>query len=343
MHYQNYSLEQLNSFALKANAKSVVIAESVDAVRQFSEQLPEQFYILGGGSNSLFIDNYQGTIFCPNIKGIEISETNEDYLLHVSSGEDWHDLVEYCLANNMPGLENLALIPGNCGAAPIQNIGAYGVELAHFCDYVQWFDFQTNKEVRLTAEQCQFGYRDSIFKGALKNKGVIIAIGLRLTKKWQPTLKYQGLNQLGETPTAKQVFDAVVNIRQSKLPDPEVLPNAGSFFKNPVVSHQVYAKIKAQYEQVPAYPANGCDMKLAAGWLIEQSGLKGVSIGGAAVHTLQALVLVNKNNATGQDVVALAQHVQRVVNEKFNVMLEPEVRVIGESGEQLIADIEVVK
>ncbi|WNC71899.1 UDP-N-acetylmuramate dehydrogenase [Thalassotalea psychrophila] len=339
MHHKNYPLKNLNSFALDVSAKDIVFAKTVEQVKEFAQNLPEQFYILGGGSNSLFVENYQGTIFCPDLRGINVNDEDNNFHIHVASGENWHELVQYCLSNNMAGLENLALIPGNCGAAPIQNIGAYGVEFANVCDYVDWFDFQSLKVVRLPAEHCQFSYRDSIFKNALKNKGVVIAIGLKLNKFWQPTLKYQGLNELGDTPSPQQVFDTVIAIRESKLPDPKVIPNAGSFFKNPIVDHQTFAAIKAQYPDFPAYPAKGSDMKLAAGWLIQESQLKGVSIGGAAVHKLQALVLINSNNATGKNVIELARHVQNTVKKIFNVALEPEVRLISAQGEQRIEDI----
>ncbi|WNC68990.1 UDP-N-acetylmuramate dehydrogenase [Thalassotalea nanhaiensis] len=339
MHHKNYPLKDLNSFALDVSAKELIFAETIEQVKIFAQNLPEQFYILGGGSNSLFIENYLGTIFCPDLRGIDVRDDENNFYLHVASGENWHELVKYCLTSNMPGLENLALIPGNCGAAPIQNIGAYGVEFANVCDYVDWFDFQSLKTIRMSAEHCQFSYRDSIFKGALKNKGVVVAVGIKLSKTWVPTLKYQGLNELGENPTPKQVFDTVIAIRESKLPDPKRIPNAGSFFKNPIVNHQTFAAIKAQYPNFPAYPANGTDMKLAAGWLIQESQLKGVAIGGAAVHTLQALVLINNNNATGKNVIELARHVQKTVKQIFNVDLEPEVRLISAQGEQLIEDI----
>ncbi|WOH36907.1 UDP-N-acetylmuramate dehydrogenase [Thalassotalea fonticola] len=339
MHHKNYPLKELNSFALNVTANDIIFAETIEQVKAFAQNLPEQFYILGGGSNSLFVENYQGTIFCPNLRGIDVADGENSFFLHVASGENWHELVQYCLTKQMPGLENLALIPGNCGAAPIQNIGAYGVEFASICEYVDWFDFQSLKVVRMQAQHCQFSYRDSIFKGALKNKGVVVAVGLKLAKSWSPTLKYQGLSELGDSPTPKQVFDSVIAIRESKLPDPKVIPNAGSFFKNPIVDHQLFAKIKAEFPELPAYPATGADMKLAAGWLIQESHLKGVCVGDAAVHKLQALVLINNNRATGKDVIALARHVQKVVKQKFNVCLEPEVRIISAQGEQLIEDI----
>lgn len=332
-------LKSLNSFALNANAQEIVTLSNLAQLELFAQQLPKQFYILGGGSNSLFINDYKGTVVCPDFKGIKVSSTETAYLLEVASGENWHDLVHYCLANNMPGLENLALIPGNCGAAPIQNIGAYGIEFANVCDYVKWFDFATGEVQTLSKGECDFDYRNSIFKGSLKNKGIVIAVGIKLSKQWQPLLNYAGLNELGSSPTPKQVFEQVVAIRQAKLPDPKHLPNAGSFFKNPVISQELFENIKIQYPKLISYPLTNGDVKLAAGWLIQECDLKGKTIGGAAVHKLQALVLVNIDNASGSDVVALAKFVQRTVFKKFGVNLEPEVRIIASSGEILLENI----
>ncbi|MEW6999769.1 UDP-N-acetylmuramate dehydrogenase [Colwelliaceae bacterium BS250] len=340
MQHHNYSLKSLNSFALAANAQNILFIDELAQLVELSNDLPEQFYILGGGSNSLFVDDYAGTVICPEFKGINVSSDADNYLLEVASSENWHELVAFCLKHKMPGLENLALIPGNCGAAPIQNIGAYGVEFADVCAYVKWFDFATQQVETLTAEQCQFSYRNSIFKGEHKNRGVVVAVGLCLSKNWQPVLKYAGLNELGDSPTPKQVFDTVIAIRQSKLPDPEVLPNAGSFFKNPVVSQQVFAAIAKNNPNMPAYHLPNGEVKLAAGWLIQECGLKGKQIGGAAVHKLQALVLVNIDNAEGRDVVQLAKYVQGQVLGKFNVMLEAEVRIIGKQGEIKLEDIQ---
>jgi len=339
MHHQNYPLDNRNSFALAAKAKDIYLLSSLAQLQQLATSLPDRFYILGGGSNTLFIEDYQGSVICPEFKGIEVTETDADFKLHIASGENWHELVQHCLANNMPGLENLALIPGNSGAAPIQNIGAYGVEFADVCEYVDWFEFATQQIRRLSKAECLFAYRDSIFKNALKNKGVICAVGICLKKQWLPVLKYQGLNTLGVKPTPKQVFDKVIAIRQSKLPDPEVLPNAGSFFKNPIVDNRVHQALIEQYPMMPAYSQDNGKMKLAAGWLIDQCQLKGTRVGGAAVHQLQALVLINENSATGKDIIALAKKVKQTVNKKFKVNLDPEVRFITQFGEQQIEDI----
>ncbi|TKB45490.1 UDP-N-acetylmuramate dehydrogenase [Thalassotalea mangrovi] len=328
----NNSLQSLSTFALPAMADTLIHLDQPEQLSTIDFQSLGAFYVLGGGSNSIFLKDYSGTIIQPDFKGIVVDELEHSWMLHVAAGENWHQLVCYCLERNMPGLENLALIPGNCGAAPIQNIGAYGVELAKFCQYVDWFEIATGNIRRLSLQECQFGYRDSVFKHALKNKGIIVAIGLELPKQWQPELSYPGLSELHQ-PTPKQVFDTVVAIRQSKLPNPDEIPNVGSFFKNPVVDKQRYQRMVTDYPGMPAFPQPDGLVKLAAGWLIDQCGLKGKKIGGAAVHHRQALVLTNVDNCNGQDLLDLANHVRSTVYETFAITLEPEVRLIGQTGE----------
>ncbi|WP_371374562.1 UDP-N-acetylmuramate dehydrogenase [Thalassotalea aquiviva] len=336
MLHNHFPLKQYNSFALEAYAKQALIIENHKQLTSFAENLPEHFYILGGGSNSLFTCDYEGMVVCPRFKGVNVKQDDDYFYIEAASGENWHNLVSYCVEQGMPGLENLALIPGNCGAAPIQNIGAYGIEFATVCDYVKWFDFASKRQRIMSAEQCQFGYRDSVFKHALKGQGIITAIGLKLAKTWQPCLNYQGLNELAEHCSAIDVMNKVIAIRQSKLPDPAVLPNAGSFFKNPVVDKHTYLTLKQNHPEMPAYPNGNDKYKLAAGWLIDQCGLKGKQIGGAAVHKKQALVLVNIDNAQGKDVTDLAKFVKSFVLNKFNINLEPEVRIIAELDEVLL-------
>ena len=234
----------------------------------------------------------------------------------------------------MPGLENLALIPGCVGSSPIQNIGAYGVELQRVCEYVDCIELATGKHLRVSATECRFGYRDSIFKHEYQDRFAIVAVGLRLPKQWQPVLTYGDLTRLDPTTvTPQQVFDSVCHMRTTKLPDPKVNGNAGSFFKNPVVTGNIAQELLAKFPTAPHYPQADGSVKLAAGWLIDQCQLKGMRIGGAAVHQQQALVLINAGHATSQDVVQLAHHVRQKVGEKFNVWLEPEVRFIGPLGE----------
>lgn len=240
----------------------------------------------------------------------------------------------------MPGLENLALIPGCVGSSPIQNIGAYGVELQRVCEYVDCVELSTGKHLRVNAAECRFGYRDSIFKHEYQDRFAIVAVGLRLPKQWQPVLTYGDLTRLDPTTvTPQQVFDSVCHMRTTKLPDPKVNGNAGSFFKNPVVTGNIAQELLAKFPTAPHYPQADGSVKLAAGWLIDQCQLKGMRIGGAAVHQQQALVLINADNATSQDVVQLAHHVRQKVGEKFNVWLEPEVRFIGPQGEMNAVEI----
>ncbi|MEN3929771.1 UDP-N-acetylmuramate dehydrogenase [Microvirga sp. W0021] len=331
------SLQQKNTFGLPVSARHIVHAATGEELvttwrKAEKEGLP--FLLLGQGSNVLFLEDFAGYIALNEIKGIEITETDSDWLVHVGGGEVWHDLIVDLLEKNIAGLENLALIPGCTGSAPIQNIGAYGRELKDFCSYVELLDLRTGKLSRLEASECAFGYRESIFKHQYKSGYAITAVGLGLPKKWQPVLTYGELRSFDpDKVTAKAVFDAICQIRRSKLPDPSVTGNAGSFFKNPVVDAEKAQSLLAKYPDMPAYKQADGSLKLAAGWLIDQCGLKGHQIGGAAVHTQQALVIINLNNATPQDVANLARHVRQQVAERFGILLEPEVRFITAQGE----------
>lgn len=331
------SLKPFNTFNIPANAHTLVQASTaqqlVSAWQQSSaEGLP--VLILGGGSNVLFLEDFTGTVILNQIRGIRVTENDDAWLLHVGAGENWHHLVEFTLEHQMPGLENLALIPGCAGSAPIQNIGAYGIEIKHVCDYVECVELATGKRLHLSAQACCFGYRDSIFKHEYQGRYAITALGLRLAKVWQPVLSYGDLTRLPrETVTPRQVFEAVCHMRKTKLPDPNVQGNAGSFFKNPVVSAQLAEHLLQKYPNAPHYPQADGQVKLAAGWLIDRCELKGFQMGGAAVHHQQALVLVNINNATSHDVVQLAHEVRQRVGDKFGIWLEPEVRFIGSRGE----------
>lgn len=333
----NHSLKPWNTFGIDRNARQIVRADDAQqllAAWNTATQQQQPVLILGEGSNVLFLEDFSGTVIVNRISGIEVEETEESWRLHVGAGENWHNLVQFTLENNMPGLENLALIPGCAGSSPIQNIGAYGIELKHVCEYVDCIELSTGKALRLSAEQCRFGYRDSIFKHEYQDKYVIVAVGLQLTKNWHPVLSYGDLTRLDPaTVTAKEIFTAVCHMRMSKLPDPKVNGNAGSFFKNPVISAENADKLLTQWPHAPHYPQADGSVKLAAGWLIDQCQLKGTTFGGAAVHRQQALVLINENNATSNDVVQLAHQVRQRVGETFDVWLEPEVRFIGHQGE----------
>ncbi|MFS9383461.1 UDP-N-acetylmuramate dehydrogenase [Citrobacter sp. ANG330] len=333
----NHSLKAWNTFGLEQSANEIVCVENEQQlvnVWQSANALHQPVLILGEGSNVLFLDTFHGTVIINRIKGIEVTEQPEAWQLHIGAGENWHRLVEHTLQLGMAGLENLALIPGCVGSSPIQNIGAYGVELQRVCAYVDCVELATGKTQRVSATECRFGYRDSIFKHEYQDRYAIVAVGLRLMKQWQPVLTYGDLARLDPaTVTPQQVFDSVCHMRRTKLPDPNISGNAGSFFKNPVVAKDVAEALLSQFPNAPHYPQSDGSVKLAAGWLIDQCELKGVSIGGAAVHRQQALVLINAGNATSEDVVNLAHLVREKVGEKFNVWLEPEVRFIGQTGE----------
>lgn len=324
-----------NTFNLPVYANDVITANSVaqliDCYHQATKKnLP--ILILGQGSNTLFTQNFDGIIIVNRIDGIAISEDSEYWFLKVGAGEIWHQLVTYTIENDLPGLENLALIPGCVGSAPIQNIGAYGVEFERVADFVELLELSTGNIITVT--DGHYGYRESIFKSQYLNGYVVISVGIKLAKNWQPILSYGELKQFDQqTVSAKIIFDKVCDIRRSKLPDPQVLGNAGSFFKNPVIKNIDYHQLKQRYPDLPAYPQANDYVKIAAGWLIDQCGLKGHQIGGAAVHDKQALVLVNKHQAIAQDVIDLAAFVRNTVQQKFGISLTPEIRFIGKDGE----------
>lgn len=330
-------LQAHHTFSLPVNAYSITIADSKEQIInawKAANQRDLPFLLLGQGSNVLFLEDFAGYVVINAIKGIEIQESAQDWLIHVNSGENWHELIGYLLEQGISGLENLALIPGCAGSAPIQNIGAYGIEFKDVCAYVDLLDLTTRKIRRLTTEACEFGYRDSIFKHQYQSGYAIIAVGLQLSKQWQPVLTYGDLKSLDrENVTAKAVFDCVCQMRKSKLPDPDELGNAGSFFKNPIVDENVAQHILTAYPNAPMYRQQDGTVKLAAGWLIDQCELKGYQIGGAAVHHKQALVIVNLGHASSQDIADLAGYIRQQVVERFNVSLEPEVRFIAGYGE----------
>lgn len=338
----NSTLYQIpNSFALNVYSNQYLTPATIDDLVTISQRLPSNYYVLGEGSNSLFATVETSTIIKPNFKGIDVTVLDDGYLLKVGASQNWHELVEYTINHGFYGLENLALIPGSVGAAPVQNIGAYGIELSDVCSAVYWFDWQSAKEKKLLKDDCKFAYRESIFKKELKNKGIITAVEVFLPKRWQPKLSYHGLDTLPKGASAKQVMNEVIRIRQSKLPDIKTLPNAGSFFKNPIVSKSHFEQLIDIYPLMPYYPQVDGYIKLAAGWLIDSCGLKGYAINDAKVHEKQALVLVNTNSATGNDLIKLASYVQNKVKNKFAVKLDIEVRIIGQLGETSLALVNI--
>ncbi|MGX9461114.1 UDP-N-acetylmuramate dehydrogenase [Shewanella sp. A14] len=335
------SLAAFNSFGLKQQCSSLIeVTDKVELLKTCRSlyQKQQPMLILGGGSNVVFTEDYHGTVVKIATKGIQISEDTDSYYLTVQAGEVWHDLVSFCMHKGIYGLENLALIPGTVGAAPIQNIGAYGVEFNEFCHKIELLQLDTDKLIQLGNEQCCFGYRESIFKQQLKNLVVITEVIFKLPKLWQPVIRYGPLQHFDiKLVTAQQIFDCVCQVRQSKLPDPHVLGNVGSFFKNPIVSADIYDELKSRFVDLVGYSQEDGCYKLAAGWLIEHAKLKGFTIGGAAVHQDQALVLVNRGDATGKQVCQLAQYIIQVIFDKFGVTLQPEPRILGLLGEIDIA------
>ena len=332
-----FPLKSFNTFGLDAQAKMGFVLNNeaeLDTLRGstwWSDSQPR--LLIGEGSNILFTADFDGLVIVNRLKGITVQETADAWLLHVAAGENWPALIQWTLQHQMPGMENLALIPGTVGAAPVQNIGAYGVEFCQFCEYVDTWHFSDGHRQRYSAAACQFGYRDSLFKHELHDQVIITAVGLRIPKQWQPVVEYGPLKALGANATAEQIFMTVCELRQSKLPDPTLLGNAGSFFKNPVVSAAQAAALKQQHPAIPCFAAGEGQNKLAAGWLIDNAGLKGFSLGNAGVHRDQALVLVNLGNASAAEILQLAKHVASTVKQQFAVQLEPEVRFIGKYGE----------
>ncbi|MGR6980125.1 UDP-N-acetylmuramate dehydrogenase [Testudinibacter sp. P27/CKL/0425] len=329
------NLQPFHTFALPVQAAAIVKIQSCEQLQQVWQEYAERpKLLLGQGSNVLFLADFNGVILLNRIKGIDYRQDADFHYLHVNGGENWHDLVTFCVENGYNGLENLALIPGCAGTAPIQNIGAYGVEFKDLCDYVEVLDLKCGQLTRLSAQQCEFGYRESIFKHHYREDYAVVAVGLKLAKNWQPQLSYGSLANFDpQTVTARQIYAEVCQVRRSKLPDPAEFGNAGSFFKNPLVSNSHYQRLLADYPSMPAFVQADGSVKLAAGWLIDQCGLKGCQIGGAAVHQQQALVLINREHAQPQDVLALARHVRRQVLQRFEVALQPEVRFFNADGE----------
>ncbi|MCG9723542.1 UDP-N-acetylmuramate dehydrogenase [Shewanella sp. Isolate7] len=338
------SLTQFNTLGLEADCFRLVRARQeaeLIAICLQTFKAQEPLLLIGGGSNIVLTETFQGTAVLVETKGIEVSQDDKHYYLKVEAGEVWHELIQFCLEQNMPGLENLALIPGSVGAAPIQNIGAYGAELAQFCDWVEYLDLPSGEIKRLKGSDCEFAYRESIFKNTLKRRAVILRVGFMLPKVWQPNLSYGPLQELSERKqgvTPKEVFDCICDTRMAKLPDPTVLGNVGSFFKNPVVSQQTFERLQQQYADIVGYPLEDSQVKLAAGWLIDRAGLKGESVGNASIHLKQALVIVNKGGCSGQEVCGLARLVIDRIFDDFGVRLEVEPRIIGATGQKELAD-----
>jgi UDP-N-acetylmuramate dehydrogenase len=332
---ENISLKPYNTFGVEAQAKYLVKFSNIRELKtilrdpKFSS-LP--LLVLGGGSNILFTEDFEGLVMVNNIRGLEILEENEtNVTIRVGAGETWDDLVRYTVSQEWGGLENLSYIPGNVGASPIQNIGAYGTEVADTIQYVQTINKETLMPLTYSNSDCLFDYRNSIFKNKLKDKRIITHVVFRLSKKPVYKLSYGNLNetvtQKGSV-NLKTIRQSVIEIRKSKLPDPEETGNAGSFFKNPVVKNKHYKKLRAAYPDMPSYELPGKNHKIPAGWLIDHLGWKGYSEGDAGVHSKQALVLVNLGKASGREIYNLSRRIHDSVKAEFGIDLEYEVNVL---------------
>lgn len=335
---ENVSLKPYNTFGVEAIAKYFAVASNQDEVREilnWTKENNQKILLLSGGSNMLIVNDWDGLALKIEMHGIEIVESNEDEaIVKVNSAEVWNDFVQWCIERDLGGLENLSLIPGRAGTAPIQNIGAYGVEIKDTMTELTALEIATGQLRTFTNEQCKFGYRDSVFKNELKGQYLILDVSFKLTKKNHKLHTEYGairneLAQMGiDKPTIKDVAQAVIKIRQSKLPDPKKIGNSGSFFKNPVINQKLFDELKLKFPEIVGYPSGDDKVKVAAGWLIENAGWKGKRFEDAGVHKDQALVLVNYGNATGKEIYDLSEKIIQDIFEKYNIHLEREVNVI---------------
>jgi len=344
---ENYELQAYNSFAISVRARYFTAVHNVEELRQAlaaAAQLDVPVLVMGGGSNLLFVQDFPGLVIYIAMRGIQTSAAEEcSVIVTASAGENWHHFVSYCLQHGYYGLENLALIPGSAGAAPVQNIGAYGVELKDFFVELTALMIESGEIVSMNLQQCRFGYRDSIFKQELKNRAVILSVSCRLATEPSTSTAYGSLQialaHHTQPITPADVFAAVCAIRRSKLPDPAVLGNAGSFFKNPVISVEHYRVLLERYPDMPSYALNAENssehslgnrefIKIPAAWLIEKSGWKGKRLGAVGVHAEQALVLVNHGGGSGQQVLDLAMSISESIATTFGIQLQAEVRVL---------------
>lgn len=332
--FNNLSLRTRNSFGVEQRAARLIEFDTEEELRTlFAESAPERWMVLAGGNNILFTQDYDGTLLVPRGETIRLlGEEGNDVRIEAEAGVEWDDLVAWCVERGLWGVENLSLIPGKVGAAPVQNIGAYGCEAKDAIVSVRMFCPATQNFLVLAAEHCAFGYRESVFKHELRGRVVITSVTFRLSRSPRPNLGYGDLSREVEArggASLRNIREAVCAIRRSKLPDPAVLGNAGSFFKNPVVDRTTADRLRAQYPDMPTYPAADPEqVKLAAGWLIDRAGLKGYREGHVGVHDRQALVLVNHGGATGGEVIALARKIQRTIEERFGVAIDTEVNIL---------------
>lgn len=335
MILENASLKPFNTFGIDVNARYFTRFDSVQALQQILTDFQNiPLLVLGGGSNVLLTKHFDGLVLKNEIKGIELVEENDDFVvLKSGAGEVWHDFVLHCIDRGYAGVENLSLIPGSVGASPMQNIGAYGVEIKNVFEKLEAFEIATGEIHTFDNAACEFGYRESVFKRKLKGKYIITHVYFRLSKKINLNTTYGAIETELKSkgilnPNIKDVSDAVIAIRKSKLPDPAQIGNAGSFFKNPVVETAVFEKIKSEYPTVPSYPVSAGFVKMPAGWLIETAGWKGKTIDNYGVHKYQALVLVNYGGATGVQLFELSTMILKDVFDKFGILLDREVNIV---------------
>lgn len=334
--FYDFNLKEHNTFGIDVKCRRFIEFESVDELLQIVNSLTDAdkpLLVLGGGSNMLFTADYEGTVLHSAIKGYVAVQTDEGIMLRCGSGEVWDDIVSLCVSNRMYGAENLSLIPGDVGASAVQNIGAYGAEAKDIILKVEAVDLQTGKMCEFTNEECEYAYRKSKFKGEWRNRFVITYVTYKLSEVFCPCLDYGNIRAELEkrnikVPTAEQLRNVIIDIRNEKLPDPKVEGNAGSFFMNPVVPKAKYEELVARFGNVPHYSVDDNNEKIPAGWMIDQCGWKGKSLGKAGVHSRQALVLVNRGGAEGKDIVALCDAIKRDVKDKFGIDIVPEVNII---------------
>lgn len=334
--FYDFNLKEHNTFGIDVKCRRFIEFESVDELLQIVNSLTDAdkpLLVLGGGSNMLFTADYEGTVLHSAIKGHVAVQTDEGIMLRCGSGEVWDDIVSLCVSNRMYGAENLSLIPGDVGASAVQNIGAYGAEAKDIILKVEAVDLQTGKMCEFTNEECEYAYRKSKFKGEWRNRFVITYVTYKLSEVFCPCLDYGNIRaelkkRNIKVPTAEQLRNVIIDIRNEKLPDPKVEGNAGSFFMNPVVPKAKYEELVARFGNVPHYCVDDNNEKIPAGWMIDQCGWKGKSLGKAGVHSRQALVLVNRGGAEGKDIVALCDAIKRDVKDKFGIDIVPEVNII---------------
>jgi len=334
---ENVSLKNYHTFGIDVKARYLIhcshIHDICDAIH-FQKQQNRPLLILGGGSNLLFTKDFEGLVLKVNLLGKEKIQEIGDYVwVRAAAGENWHDFVQYCIANNWGGLENLSLIPGTVGAAPMQNIGAYGVEIKETFAYLDAYHIASGQIHRFGNAECKFGYRESIFKNELKNQYIILAVVFKLSKKPKLNFSYGDIQNVlknkNQVPSIANISEAVIEIRKSKLPNPAEIGNAGSFFKNPFVAKTHLQELQKEYPSMPFYATETEDtFKVPAAWLIEQCGWKGYREGDAGVHSRQALVLVNYGNAQGKEIADLSEKIKKSVQEKFGIALHTEVNIV---------------